>query len=87
LMQFAAHYLGQGLHQGRPIDAVARFHLGNGARVERIHWAADPSAKGHRQSFGIMVNYLYDLKKLDRHRSQLAQGKIPVSAAISALLQ
>ena len=87
LMQFAAHYLGLGLHQGRPVDAVARFHLGNGARVEHIHWAADPSAKGHRQSFGLMVNYLYDLKKLDRHRSQLEQGKIPVSTAISALLK
>jgi len=87
LLQFAAHYLGQGLHQGRPIDAVARFHLGNGARVERIHWAADLSAKGHKQSFGLMVNYLYDLKKLDRHRSQLAQGKIPVSASISTLPQ
>lgn len=85
LMQFAAHYLGQGLHQGRPIDPVARFHLGNGARVERIHWAADGSAKGHKQSFGLMVNYLYDLKKLDRHRSLLAQGKIPVSPAITAL--
>jgi len=85
LLQFAAHYLAHGLHEGRPIDAVARFHLGNGARVERIHWAADPSAKGHKQSFGLMVNYLYDLKKLDRHRALLAQGKIPVSAAIQTL--
>jgi malonyl-CoA decarboxylase len=85
LLQFAAHYLAHGLHEGRPIDAVARFHLGNGARVERIHWAADPSAKGHKQSFGLMVNYLYDLKKLDRHRALLAQGKIPVSAAIQSL--
>lgn len=87
LMQFAAHYLGQAMQQGRPVDAVARFHLGNGARVERLLWAADGSAKGHKQSFGLMVNYLYDLKKLDRHRGQLAQGKIPVSAAISDLLK
>ena len=85
LEQFAAHYLGQGLQDGRPIDAVARFHLGNGARVEHIHWAADESAKGHKQSFGLMVNYLYDLKKLDKHRAQLAQGKIPVSPAIDAM--
>ncbi|MFO1194031.1 MAG: malonyl-CoA decarboxylase family protein [Rhodoferax sp.] len=85
LTRFAAHYLAQGMHQGKPIDAVARFHLGNGARVERIHWAADGSPKGHKQSFGLMVNYLYDLKKLDRHRSQLAQGRIPVSSAVAAL--
>jgi len=85
LEQFAAHYLGQGLQDGRPIDAVARFHLGNGARVERIHWAADGSAKGHKQSFGLMVNYLYDLKKLDKHRAQLASGTVPVSPAIDVL--
>ena len=85
LLQFAAHYLGQGLQDGRPIDAVARFHLGNGARVEQIHWAADGSAKGHKQSFGLMVNYLYDLKRLDKHRAQLAQGKVPVSPAIDAM--
>ena len=85
LEQFAAHYLGQGLQDGRPIDAVARFHLSNGARVERIHWAADGSSKGHKQSFGLMVNYLYDLKKLDRHRTLLAQGKVPVSPAIDAM--
>jgi malonyl-CoA decarboxylase len=70
---------------GKPLDAVARFHLGNGARVERLNWAADPSAKGIRQSCGLMVNYLYDLGRLDRHRTQLAQGKIPVSSATAAL--
>jgi malonyl-CoA decarboxylase len=64
---------------------VARFHLGNGARVERIHWAADGSAKGHKQSFGLMVNYLYDLKKLDKHRAQLAAGAVPVSPTIEAM--
>lgn len=64
---------------------MARFHLGNGARVERLNWAADTSAKGHKQSYGLMVNYLYDLNKLDRHRAQLAQGKIPVSAELQAL--
>ena len=69
----------------QPIDPVARFHLGNGARVERIHWGADPSAKGSKQSFGLMVNYLYDLKRLDKHRAQLAEGKIPIAGAIEAL--
>jgi malonyl-CoA decarboxylase len=64
---------------------VARFHLGNGARVERLNWAADPSPKGLKQSFGLMVNYLYDLKRLDKHRTMLAQGQIPMSSAIEDL--
>ena len=55
----AARYLAPELAPGdRPLDAVARFHLGNGARVERINCLGDPSAKGIRQSYGLMVNYL-----------------------------
>ena len=77
--------LGRELDDGKPLDPVARFHLGNGARVERINWGGDPSPKGLRQSFGLMVNYLYDLKRLDKHRALLAQGKIPVSGAIEDL--
>ena len=85
LLQAAAHYLGQGLKDGKPLDSVARFHLGNGARVERLNWAADPSSKGLKQSYGLMVNYLYDLKRLDKHRELLAQGKVPVSGDIQDL--
>ncbi|MES2943682.1 MAG: malonyl-CoA decarboxylase [Pseudomonadota bacterium] len=85
LLRCAAHYLGQALDNGKPVDAVARFHLGNGARVERLNWAGDPSNKGLKQSYGLMVNYLYDLRRLDKHRSLLAQGKIPVSGDIEAL--
>lgn len=85
LMRCAAHYLGRELVDGKPLDPVARFHLGNGARVERINWAGDPSTKGLKQSFGLMVNYLYDLKKLHKHRAQLAAGKIPVSGDVSDL--
>lgn len=85
LQQCAAYYLGQELQDGKPADPVARFHLGNGARVERINWAGDPSPKGWKQSYGMMVNYLYDLKRLDKHRGQLAQGKIPVSSEVAKL--
>jgi len=85
LLRSAAQYLGQETVQGRPLDAVARFHLGNGARVERLNWASDPSPKGLKQSYGLMVNYLYDLKRLDKHRELLSQGKIPVAPAISEL--
>jgi malonyl-CoA decarboxylase len=85
LMACAAHYLGKELVDDRPVDPVARFHLGNGARVEQINWSADPSAKGFKQSFGLMVNYLYDLRKIDRHRQGLSQGKVPVSDRIAPL--
>ncbi|MDB5847534.1 MAG: malonyl-CoA decarboxylase [Rhodoferax sp.] len=85
LMRAAAHYLGRELQEGKPCDPVARFHLGNGARVEQLNWAGDPSNKGLKQSYGLMVNYLYDLKRLDKHRAMLAQGKIPASGAIEGL--
>lgn len=85
LLQHAAQYLGRETADGKPLDAVAKFHLGNGARVERLNWAGDPSGKGLKQSYGLMVNYLYDLKRLDKHRALLAQGKIPVAKAIEDL--
>ncbi len=85
LLRSAAHYLGRELDEGKPLDAVARFHLGNGARVERLNWMGDPSPKGLKQSCGLMVNYLYDLKRLDKHRTLLSQGKIPVSGGIEDL--
>ena len=85
LMHCAAHYLGLAMEAGKPLDPVARFHLGNGARIERLNWAGDPSPKGLKQSYGLMVNYLYDLRRLDKHRSLLAQGKIPVSGEIEDL--
>ncbi|RYF02410.1 MAG: malonyl-CoA decarboxylase, partial [Comamonadaceae bacterium] len=87
LLQCAAQYLGRELTEGKPVDPVARFHLGNGARVERLNWAGDPSAKGLKQSFGLMVNYLYDLKRIDKHRGLLAQGRVPMSKDIENLVR
>lgn len=85
LLACVSTYLSKEWDQGRPADPVARFHLGNGARLEKINWGADLSLNGVRQSYGVMVNYLYDLKKIDRHRKMLSQGKIPVSADVSSL--
>jgi malonyl-CoA decarboxylase len=82
----AARYLALELQDGKPWDAVARFHLNNGARIERINWGGDPSTKGIKQSHGLMVNYLYDLKKLDKNREMLANGTIPVSSDVEKLL-
>ena len=56
LLSHAARYLAREMQGGKPLDPVARFHLGNGARVERINWAGDTSAKGLKQSYGLMVN-------------------------------
>ena len=85
LLGWAARYLGQEMQAGKPLDPVARFHLGNGARVERLNWAGDPSSKGLKQSYGLMVNYLYDLKRLEKNRAWLVQGKIPIAAAVEDL--
>ncbi len=87
LLRCAAYYLSRALAEGKPIDPVARFHLGNGARIERLNWAGDPSPKGLKQSCAMMVNYLYDLKRLDRYRAQLLQGKVPASASIEEFLK
>ncbi len=57
----------------------------DGARVERLNWAGDPSAKGLKQSYGVMVNYLYDLGRLDKNRGLLAKGTIPASSAVQGL--
>ena len=57
------------------------------ARIVRTPmWAADPSSKGLKQSFGLMVNYLYDLRQIDKHRQSLHEGKIAISADIKKLL-
>lgn len=85
MLHCASQYLAYEVNEGRPLDPVARFHLGNGARIENIHWMADPSTKGMQQSLGMMVNYLYDLEKLDRHRTMLASGQIPVAGAVTDL--
>jgi malonyl-CoA decarboxylase len=63
---------------------VARFHLGNGAGGA-LELGGDPSTKGMKQAFGLMVNYLYDLKRLDKHRALLAQEQAAVSAEMESL--
>jgi malonyl-CoA decarboxylase len=69
-----------------PLDPVARFHLGNGARIERINPLGDASPKGMKQSFGVMVNYLYDLDELEHNVESFArEGSITMSAAVRRL--
>jgi malonyl-CoA decarboxylase len=71
-----------------PVDPVARFHLGNGARLDRINWLGDVSEKGLRESHGLMVNYRYDLKEIERnHEAFENDGTIAASRAIKGLLR
>jgi malonyl-CoA decarboxylase len=71
---------------GQPPDPVARFHLGNGAKLQNIHWLGDTSQKGLTQSFGIMVNYLYDLDKIEEnHEAYAGEGKVTASRMIRNL--
>lgn len=86
LTRLCAHYLLNEKRDGKPLDAVARFHLGNGAALERINWNADSSRAGLERSFGIMVNYVYRLKEIERnHEQYFALGKIVVSPAVRKL--
>ena len=72
---------------GRVVDPVARFHLGNGARLERINWMGDLSPKGLTESYGVMVNYLYDLAEIERNHEAFAnQGVVVASSAVKKLL-
>ncbi|MBN4681720.1 malonyl-CoA decarboxylase family protein [Pandoraea nosoerga] len=82
----AAHYLAREFVRGQPRDPVARFHLGNGARVERINWHADLSKKGARQSCGMMVNYLYEPEELDANLQRLIDGQPALGRAVARLL-
>jgi malonyl-CoA decarboxylase len=76
LMRAAAwYYLRARNGRGLPVDSVARFHLGNGARLEDLHWLADTSEKGIRQSYGLMVNYLYDLDDIEKNHEAYAESR------------
>jgi len=72
--------------RGTPRDSVARFHLGNGARLERINFLADTSVKALRQSHGLMVNYQYDLGDIEKNHEAYAEHRTVVaSSAVSRL--
>jgi malonyl-CoA decarboxylase len=82
----AAQYLLEAKRpDGLPLDPVARFHLGNGAELYKLHAGADTSVKGQAQSAGVMVNYLYDLARVTQnHEAYAATHEIAVSSAVRA---
>lgn len=84
----AYYFLKARSSKGRLIDSVARFHLGNGARLERINWLGDTSVKGLRESAGIMVNYLYRLDDIEKnHEAYANEGTVVASSAVKKLLK
>ena len=87
LAQAAALYLLDAkAPNGKPMDAVARFHLNNGASLERINVFGDMSAKGLKQSHGVMVNYLYDPAAIERnHEAYANSGQVAASHAVEKL--
>ncbi|MFM9858448.1 malonyl-CoA decarboxylase family protein [Pseudoxanthobacter sp. M-2] len=89
VLPLAAHYfLRERSAGGRPLDPVARFHLGNGARLERLDWLADPSPKGLEQSHGLMVNYLYERSEIEaNHEAYARTGKVAAAPGVSRLLR
>jgi malonyl-CoA decarboxylase len=79
----AAHYLLKAKKpDGMPLDPVARFHLGNGAKVHAVHTQADTSENGLKQSNGTMVNYLYDLSQISQNHEKFVSDKTVVASAL-----
>lgn len=88
LSRLCALYLTDARDGKGPSDPVARFHLGNGARLEKINWLGNLSARGMAESYGMMVNYLYDPDFIEiNHESFVHQGAVARSSAVDALLQ
>ena len=73
LVPLCAHYLLEAKKGGEPRDPVARFHLRNGAKLERVNWLGDVSEAGLKNSFGLMVNYVYRLNRIEYNHERYIQ--------------
>jgi malonyl-CoA decarboxylase len=81
-----AYYLLHAKRGHEPLDPVARFHLANGARVERLNWMGDTSQTGLRRSLGLTVNYVYRLGHVERnHEAYAKQYRIVASSEFQRL--
>jgi malonyl-CoA decarboxylase len=86
LTRLCATYLTTPAEHGGPADPVARFHLGNGATLERVNWQGNMVPRGIAESCGIMVNYLYDPEQIEANHEAFVRGAIVRSDAVTALL-
>ena len=88
MTQLCATYLLQRADGSVPAqDPVARFHLNNGATLERINWLADTSKKGLRESLGLMVNYLYEPRAIEDNHEKFVRGEIVASRRVRGLVR
>jgi len=89
LQRLAAHYLVKiKTKDDRARDPVAHFHLSNGAIMERLNWMGDTSKKGIKQSAGLMINYLYNLDRIeDNHEAYSGQRQVKTSSSIKNILK
>jgi len=89
MLPLVAHYFLKARDgRGRVFDSVARFHLGNGARLEQLDFLGDTSEKGMQQAFGLMVNYLYDLDEIEQnHEAFVEKGIVAASPAVRKLVK
>ncbi|MEM7432946.1 MAG: malonyl-CoA decarboxylase family protein [Pseudomonadota bacterium] len=84
--KLCAHYLINEKRNGLPLDPVARFHLSNGAYLDRINLNADISVAGKSRSFGVMVNYVYDLTDIEtNHEAYFAESQVATSSSVRKL--
>ena len=87
LLRAAAFYLLRVKRDGRPVDPVARFHLGNGARLERINFLGDTSPKGIEEACGVLVNYRYAPSRIEENHERYATtGEVVAAAAVRSLV-
>ena len=85
LLCLASIYLALG-SAGRNGNPVAKFHLGNGAKLYQINWAGDLSKNGLRQSAGLMVNYLYDLSSVEENHERFVNGEVIYARSVGKLM-
>ena len=86
LMSMCAYYLTEAKKNGAPLDPVARFHLGNGARIAQLNYLADTSQPGMERSAGVMVNYLYRLDDVEaNHQAYAIEHRVVASHPVKRL--
>jgi malonyl-CoA decarboxylase len=86
ILQLCAYYLLHAKRGPEPLDPVARFHLGNGAALERLNWLGDTSEQGMARSAGVMVNYVYWLAELERnHERYFREHSIAAAPGVERL--
>ena len=88
LLKLAAYYLIIDTHDGRPLCPVAKFHIRNGAEMYRLNYLADTSLKGMRNSFGLMINYHYNLDEIEQNHARYEMsGQVSVRDGVKSWIR